>query len=101
MRIAFKDGIAGCVEGDKFLNLSTRQDKRDALLLLHHRCIQSYIIMLHKVPSKSGRSLLDSRQIKQLLLHLSQKADKGHHLHTEADVLPEHSDVVARSSTWL
>lgn len=99
MRIAFKDGIAVCVEGDKFLNLSAQQDKRDALLLLHHRCIQSYIIMLYKVPSKSGRSLLYSRQIKQLLLHLSQKADKGHHLHTEADVLPEHNNVVARSST--
>lgn len=60
-------GLLSVWKAMNFSNLSNRQDKRDSLWFLHLRCIRSYIIMLHKVPSKSGRGLLKSKQIKPLL----------------------------------
>lgn len=47
--------------------------------------------MLHKIPSKSGWNLLDRVQAEKTTPPiLSERASKGRHLHTEADVLPEH-----------
>lgn len=49
-----------------FSSLPHRQDKREALLFLHLTCIRSYIIVSHKVPSKSGQSLLKSKHTELL-----------------------------------
>ena len=55
--------------------------------------------MLHKVPPKSGRGLLEDKQKRTTPPTLSQQTNKGHHLRAEADVLTEHNNVVVTSST--
>ena len=77
MGIVFKDGIAGCTEGNEFLQSLQKPEQSDAFVLLHLRCIQSSIIMLHKVPSQSGHGLLEYKQKKQLLLHLVNRLTKA------------------------
>lgn len=92
-------GLQSVWKAMDFSNLSNRQDKRDALLFLHLRCIQSYIIMLHKVPSKSGRSLLKSKRTELLLCLVKRLAKATTSTQKLKCSLSTHNNIAARPST--